>query len=102
MKTVYSITTKTRLKHINEIPIIRVVIRDRMIFRFTRSKAFEKQVEIAKLNLINEEIRVKDNSSLVKNGNCPEVCLCQGLSIDCNNRELTEVPRNLPKYIIKM
>jgi len=62
----------------------------------------ETSRDFAKLNSINEEIRVKDNSSLIKNGNCPEVCLCQGLSIDCNNRELTEVPRNLPKYIIKM
>lgn len=62
----------------------------------------ETSRDFAQLNSINEDKRIKGNASLIKNSNCPEVCLCQGLSIDCNNRELTEVPRNLPKYLIKM
>lgn len=33
---------------------------------------------------------------------CPNECTCQGLSIDCSNRKLTKIPRNIPFNLIKV
>jgi hypothetical protein len=62
----------------------------------------DSNIDLPQSKSINDDKLINGNSSFFKNGNCPKICLCQGLSIDCNNRELTEVPTNLPKYLIKM
>jgi len=33
---------------------------------------------------------------------CPIECTCTGLSIDCSYRELKQVPKNIPKEVIKV
>ena len=33
---------------------------------------------------------------------CPAECSCAGLAIDCSYRELKQVPKNIPKNVIKV
>jgi hypothetical protein len=34
--------------------------------------------------------------------NCPNLCSCQGLSVDCSYRSLISVPENIPKNTVKL
>lgn len=47
---------------------------------------------------------VNSLSSSISNNdkNCPLECVCQGLSIDCSNRGLRFVPKNIPLNVIKV
>ena len=33
---------------------------------------------------------------------CPGQCVCKGLSIDCSNRNLVEVPKKIPFNVIRV
>ena len=44
----------------------------------------------------------KFNSYTNTVSDCPVECVCTGLSIDCSYRELTQVPKNIPKNVIKV
>ncbi|CAF0707250.1 unnamed protein product [Brachionus calyciflorus] len=41
-------------------------------------------------------------NTIVIGANCPIECACQGLSIDCSNRGLTKIPKDIPPNIIKI
>jgi hypothetical protein len=43
-----------------------------------------------------------NNNNNNNNEQCPTECTCQGLSIDCSGRVLTQVPKNIPKNVIKV
>ena len=43
-----------------------------------------------------------DSSFTSLNSECPPECACSGLSIDCSYRELKQVPKNIPKNVIKV
>lgn len=34
--------------------------------------------------------------------NCPAVCSCQGLSVDCSSRGLKLIPKNIPSNAVKL
>lgn len=57
-----------------------------------------------RINLINRSSNsnLPPNNNYNFNKNCPKECLCQGLAIDCSNRGLKYVPKNIPTNLIKV
>lgn len=42
------------------------------------------------------------NYSAYNKPDCPNQCVCKGLSIDCSNRNLAQVPQNIPLNVIRV
>lgn len=47
-------------------------------------------------------INANNAAAYLNNKDCPVECACQGLSIDCSNRGLKQVPKNIPLNVIKV
>ncbi|XP_043587726.1 protein slit isoform X1 [Bombus pyrosoma] len=46
----------------------------------------------------DEELLTKRAGECILPGECPEPCICNGATIDCSNKKLTSIPKELPIY----
>ncbi|CAD1473846.1 unnamed protein product, partial [Heterotrigona itama] len=46
----------------------------------------------------DEELLTKRAGECILPGECPEPCVCNGATVDCSNKKLTTIPRELPIY----
>lgn len=46
----------------------------------------------------DEELLTKRAGECVLPGACPAPCTCNGATVDCSNKRLTSIPKDLPLY----
>ncbi|KAK9496493.1 hypothetical protein O3M35_013215 [Rhynocoris fuscipes] len=47
-------------------------------------------------------IPVKFSTAIQAITNCPRICSCIGLAIDCSRKAITQIPRNLPQHVERL
>ncbi|KAG8235957.1 hypothetical protein J437_LFUL016428 [Ladona fulva] len=70
--------------------------------RMQRRRIDAMRDEKFKCKGVAEELRTRLAGDCMVDVPCPNGCTCDGTSIDCSNRGLTEIPKDLPMYTTEL
>lgn len=63
-----------------------------------QTRLFEVDFVSGCLYLGDEELLTKRAGECILPGECPDPCVCNGATVDCSNKKLTSIPKELPIY----